>query len=66
MIRYYCLYAKEHKYSKKLFKLLNNRQIKVKQLLRQCRFAIELSFGYHSLKCSCGGNLIFLDIIIPP
>lgn len=66
MIRYYGLYAKEHKQSKKLFKLLNDRQIKVKQLLRQWRFSIELSFGYDPLKCSCGGNLIFWDIVIPP
>ena len=65
MIRYYGLYAKEHKQAKKLFKLLNDNQIKVKELLRKWHFAIELSFGYDPTRCSCGGTFIFWDLVLP-
>lgn len=65
MIRYYGIYAKTHKHFDKIFKLLNERQIKTKELLRKWHFAIELSFGYDPLKCSCGGNFIFWDLVLP-
>ena len=63
MIRYYGIYAKEHKHSDKIFKLLNERQIKVKELLRRWHFAIKLSFGYAPLKCSCGGTFLITCVI---
>ena len=65
MIRYYGLYAKEHKQAKKLYKLLNDNQIKVKELLRKWHFSIELSFGYDPTRCSCGGTFIFWNLVIP-
>lgn len=65
MIRYYGIYAKEHIHSKKLFKILNDRQIKVKELLRKWHFAIELSFGHDPTRCSCGGTFIFWDLVLP-
>lgn len=65
MVRYYGLYAKQHKHSNKIFKLLNKNQIKVREILRKWQFAIELSFGYNPTKCSCGGTFIFWDLFLP-
>lgn len=65
VVRYYGIYAKEHKHSKKIFKLLNDNVIKIKELLRKWQYSIELSFGYNPTKCSCGGKLIFFDLKIP-
>lgn len=65
VVRYYGIYAKEHKHSKKIFKLLNENVIKIKALLRKWQYSIELSFGYNPTKCSCGGKLIFFDLKIP-
>lgn len=65
VVRYYGIYAKEHKHSKKIFKLLNENIIKIKEMLRKWQYAIELSFGYNPTKCSCGGKLIFFDLKIP-
>ena len=65
VVRYYGIYAKEHKHSKKIFKLLNENVIKIKEMLRKWQYAIELSFGYNPTKCSCGGKLIFFDLKIP-
>lgn len=65
VVRYYGLYAKEHKQSKKLFKLLNSTQIQIKQQLQKWNLAIELSFGYNPTKCDCGGKLIFFELKVP-
>ena len=65
VVRYYGIYAKEHKHSKKIFKLLNENVIKIKEMLRKWQYSIELSFGYNPTKCSCGGKLIFFDLKIP-
>lgn len=65
VVRYYGIYAKEHKHSKKIFKLLNENVIRIKELLRKWQYSIELSFGYNPTKCSCGGKFIFFDLKIP-
>ena len=65
VVRYYGIYAKEHKHSKKIFKLLNENVLKIKAMLRKWQYAIELSFGYNPTKCSCGGKMIFFDLKIP-
>lgn len=39
VVRYYGIYAKEHKYSKKLIKLLNDIQIKNKEILRKWQYS---------------------------
>lgn len=65
VVRYYGIYAKEHKNSKKIFKLLNENVIKIKEMLRKWQYSIELSFGYNPTKCSCGGKFIFFDLKIP-
>jgi hypothetical protein len=64
VVRYYGIYAKEHKHSKNIFKLLNENIIKIKELLRKWQYSIELSFGYNPTKCSCGGKFIFFDLKI--
>ena len=65
VVRYYGIYAKEHKHSKKIFKLLNGNVIRIKEFLRKWQYSIELSFGYNPTKCSCGGKFIFFDLKIP-
>ena len=65
VVRYYGLYAKEHKQAKKIFKLLNETQIEIRQQLRKWNFAIELSFGYDPTECDCGGKFIFFELKVP-
>lgn len=65
MVRYYGIYAKLHKQSKLIFKMLNETQIKIRQQLRKWRLSMELSFGYDPLKCSCGNFMEFWYIYIP-
>ena len=65
MIRYYGLYAKEHKQSKFIFKMLNDTQIKIREQLRKWRLSIELSFGYDPTKCTCGNYMTFWKIVLP-
>jgi len=65
MIRYYGLYAKKHKFSNLIFKMLNDIQIEIRQSLRKWRLSIELSFGYDPLQCSCGKFMTFWDIFVP-
>ena len=62
VVRYYGIYAKKHKHSKKIFKLLNENILKIKMMLKKWQYAIELSFGYNPTKCSCGGKMIFFDL----
>lgn len=65
VVRYYGLYSREHKQSKKLFKMLNETQIKIRKLVRRWCFSIELSFGYNPTRCECGGKFIFFEIKLP-
>lgn len=65
VVRYYGLYAKKRKHSKKIFKLLNEAQIKIRETLRKWNISIEIYFGYNPTKCSCGGKMIFFDLKIP-
>lgn len=65
VVGYYGIYAKEHKYSKKLIKLLNDIQIKNREILRKWQYSIELTFGYNPTKCPCGDKFVFFDIKIP-
>lgn len=62
VVRYYGLYAKEHKHSKKIIKLLNDSQIEIREQLRKWNLSIELSFGYDPTICECGGHLIFFEL----
>ena len=64
MVRYYGIYAKEHKNSNKIFKLLTKNQIEIRRQLRKWNLSIELSFGYDSTICECGGNLVFFELKI--
>ena len=65
VVRYYGLYAREHKQSRKIFKLLNPTQIEIRQQLRKWNLSIELSFGYDPTQCDCGGKLIFFELKVP-
>lgn len=65
VVRYYGLYAKEHKHSKKIIKLLNERQIEIRKQLRKWNLSIELSFGYDPTNCDCGGHFIFFELKVP-
>lgn len=65
VVRYYGIYAKEHKHSKKIFKMLSQNQIEIRQQLRKWRLSIELSFGYDPTKCICGNFMIFFKLVIP-
>ena len=64
VVRYYGIYAKKHKHSDKIFKLLKKNQIEIRNQLRKWNLAIDLSFGYDPTICSCGGNLIFFELKI--
>lgn len=65
VVRYYGIYAKKHKHSSKIFKMLSQTQIEIRQQLRKWRLSIELSFGYDPAKCSCGNSMIFFKLVIP-
>lgn len=65
LVRYYGLYAKKHKHSSKIFKMLSQTQIEFRKQLRKWRLSIELSFGYDPTKCSCGNFMIFFKLVIP-
>lgn len=65
VVRYYGLYAKEHKHSKQIINLLNKRQIEIRKQLRKWNLSIELSFGYDPTNCDCGGHFIFFELKVP-
>lgn len=65
VVRYYGIYAKKHKHSSKIFKMLSQTQIEIRQQLRKWRLSIELSFGYDPTQCSCGNFMIFFKLVIP-
>ena len=64
MVCYYGIYAKEHKNSDKIFRLLTKNQIEIRRQLRKWNLSIELSFGYDPTICECGGNLVFFELKI--
>ena len=57
--------TKKHKHSSKIFKMLYQTQIQIRQQLRKWGLSIELSFGYDPTKCSCGNFMIFFKLVIP-
>lgn len=65
MVRYYGLYAKQHKHSSKLFRLTSSSKKKFWQMHSNWRMQILLAFGTDPLRCSCGHTLELLDIFIP-
>ena len=65
VVRYYGLYSKQHKHSSKIFKMLSQTQIEIRQQLKKWRLSIELSFGYDPTKCSCGNFMTFFKLMIP-
>ena len=65
VVRYYGIYAKKHKHSSRIFKMLSQTQIEIRQQLRKWRLSIELSFGYDSAQCSCGNFMTFFQLVIP-
>lgn len=65
VVRYYGIYAKQHKHSSKIFKMLSQTQVEIRQQLRKWRLSMELSFGYDPTKCSCGNFMTFFQLVIP-
>jgi len=65
-IRYYGLYAKQYKHSKKIFLMLSSSKRKFYAQYSDCRSRILLAFGIDPLACPCCGNTMkLLDIFIP-
>lgn len=65
MLRYYGLYAKKHKFEKKLIHILSPAQAKAKKFFKRWVFRTELSFGFDPTKCSCGHYMDFLYTYMP-
>ena len=64
-VRYYGLYAKKHKFSHLLFKMLPQTKRIFHERYSHWRERILLSFGYDPLKCSCGHIMELVDIFYP-
>lgn len=65
VVRYYGIYAKKHKHSSRIFKMLSQTQMEIRKQLRKWRLSIELPFGYDPTMCSCGNFMIFFKLVIP-
>jgi hypothetical protein len=65
MLRYYGLYARNHKFQDKFIRLLSSSQVKARRFFKRWAFRIEQSFGFDPTKCSCGNYMNFLYIYIP-
>ena len=65
-VRYYGLYAKKHKFSHLLFKMLPQSKRIFHERYSRWRERILLSFGYDPLKCSCGHTMELVGIFYPP
>ena len=65
-VRYYGVYAKKHKFSHLLFKMLPLSKRIFHERYAHWRERILLSFGYDPLKCSCGHIMELVDIFYPP
>ena len=63
MLRYYGIYAKQHKHSKKLRKCISPEKKRYLRSIMDWRNSILLSFGYDPLKCpKCGTSMLVLEI----
>lgn len=65
-VRYYGLYAKKHKFSHLLSKMLPQTKRIFHERYSHWRERILLSFGYDPLKCSCGHTMELVGIFYPP
>ena len=65
-VRYYGLYAKKHKFSHLLSKMLPQTKRIFHERYSHWRERILLSFGYDPLKCSCGHTMKLVGIFYPP
>lgn len=62
MIRYYGVYAKQHKNSHKLFMAVQKEKRHFLNSLTNWKMSLLLSFGYDPLKCKCGNTMTVLEI----
>jgi Putative transposase/Transposase zinc-binding domain len=63
MLRYYGIYAKQHKQKSKLFSAISKEKQKHLRSLLYWRESILLSFGYDPLTCSeCGTSMLVLEV----
>lgn len=62
MIRYYGVYAKQHKNSDKLFMAVSKQQKDFLKGNSNWRTSLLLSFGYDPLWCDCGHTMSVLEI----
>jgi hypothetical protein len=65
MIRYYGLYAKQHKHSDLLFKAVPMQKRHVFQALNSWKMSLLRSFDMNPLRCSCGHTMNFWDLCFP-
>jgi hypothetical protein len=64
-VRYYGLYARKHKFSHLLFKMLSESKRKFHSRYSHWRERILLSFNRDPLKCQCGHFMELVDIFYP-
>ena len=62
MIRYYGLYAKNHKHKSSLFLAVPIEKRRFLESLNSWRTSLLLSFGYDPLLCKCGHHMTVLEI----
>lgn len=62
MVRYYGIYAKDHKNSKKLSLAVPKDRRNLLRTFNQWKVSILLSFGYDPLLCKCGHHMSILEI----
>ena len=63
MLRYYGLYARQHKHSQKLRKCISPEKKRYLRSIMDWRNSILLSFGYDPLKCpKCGTSMLVLEV----
>lgn len=63
MLRYYGLYAKHHKHSKKLRRCISPEKKRYLRSIMDWRHSILLSFGYDPLRCpKCGTSMLVLEV----
>ena len=64
VVRYYGLYAKEHKHSNKFNYMLKSHVAEFRKQLKNWRCRIELYFKHDPLKCSCGHTFHFDYLVL--
>jgi len=62
MVRYYGIYAREHKHSQKLFMAISAQKKAVIRQSLKWRVQLMLAFGYDPLWCKCGHPMTLLEI----